>query len=225
MTDIHGYEGRLRSVEKLIDRENPISHRNAELLKSFEKQLLLEGLSVGRVVKYLHHLRVVAEMLRKDFDEATRADIEEIIGRIERNSRYSPFTKKDFKVAIKRLYKWLKGGNEDYPEEVKWIKTTLKAKDRLLPEELLTEDEVMRLVGACDNPRDRAFVMSLYESGARIGELGSLRIRDVVFLNSTSATRILYEPRILLQGKSLLCSPLFDFLQYFRNHLGDSFSH
>ncbi|MEM2960958.1 MAG: site-specific integrase, partial [Candidatus Bathyarchaeia archaeon] len=31
------------------------------------------------------------------------------------------------------------------------------------------------------NPRDKAFIMALYESGARIGELGSMLIRDVRF--------------------------------------------
>ncbi len=95
-----------------------------------------------------------------------------MVYRIER-SDYSPWTKHDYKVALKRFYRWLKDGGEEYPEEVKWIRTTLTARDELLPEELLMEEEVMRLVDACDNPRDKAFIMTLYESGARIGELGS----------------------------------------------------
>ncbi len=77
---------------------------------------------------------------------------------------------------------------------MKWIKTTLKAKDELLPEELLTEEEVMKLVEAYNSPRDKAFVISLYESGARIGELVSLRIRDVSFEESYT--------RLMLNGKT-----------------------
>jgi integrase len=87
----------------------------------------------------------------------------------------------DYRVIVKRFYKWLKGNDEEYPEEVRWIKTTLREKDRVLPQDLLTEDEIKRLVDAADNPRDRAFIMTLYESGGRVGEVGSMRIRDVAF--------------------------------------------
>jgi site-specific recombinase XerD len=191
--DIHGYEGRLRAVERRLWEGNPLSERDAEVLRMFERQLLSEGLSAGRVAKYLHHLKVVAEMLGKPFEEATREDIEEVVRRIEA-SDYSPFTKKDFKVALKRLYKWLKGGNEEYPPEVRWIKTTLRARDELLPEDLLTEEEVIKLVEAAVSPRDKAFIITLYESGARIGELGSMRLRDVRFEENYA--------RLMLRGKT-----------------------
>ncbi|MBS7612227.1 tyrosine-type recombinase/integrase [Candidatus Bathyarchaeota archaeon] len=176
--DIHDYEGRLRLAEKAI--HNPLPKRSRELLEEYEKQLLSEGLSAVRVAKYLYILRRIADMLDKPFEEATVEDIKDLVYRIERGD-YSPWTKHDYKVALKRFYKWLKGNNEEYPPEVKWIKTTLKARDELLPEDLLTEEDVMRLVNAVDSPRDKAFIITLYESGARIGELGSMRMRDVKF--------------------------------------------
>jgi len=83
-------------------------------------------------------------MLGKNFDEVNKTDIEQLVNRLER-STYSAWTKHDYKVAIKRFYKWLNGG-EDYPATVKWIKTTLKRKDVLLPKNMLTEDEVKQLV-------------------------------------------------------------------------------
>jgi len=127
------------------------------------------------------------------FDAATKSDIEDLVFKIER-SDYSPWTKRDYKVVLKRFYRWLKGNDEEYPEEIKWIKTTLKAKDELLPEDLLTEDEVMKLVEACSNPRDKAFIITLYESDARIGEVGSMRMRDVSFEGSYA--------RLMLKGKT-----------------------
>ena len=42
----------------------------------------------------------------------------------------------------------------------------------------------MRLSEAANNLRDRAFVLLLYESGARIGEVMSIHIKDVVFEQS-----------------------------------------
>ncbi|MEM2751143.1 MAG: tyrosine-type recombinase/integrase, partial [Nitrososphaerales archaeon] len=115
-----------------------------------------------------------------------------MVYKIERKD-YSPFTKHDYKVVLKKFYKWLCGG-EEYPEQVKWIKTTLKMKDELLPEDLLTEDEVMKLVDKADSLRDKAFIITLYESGARIGELDSLRIKDVVFEENYA--------RLMLEGKT-----------------------
>jgi integrase len=61
-------------------------------------------------------------------------------------------------------------------------KNHAKDKDKPLPSELPTEEEIQKLVEACDNPRDRTFIMTLYESGGRIGEIGSLRIKDVEFM-------------------------------------------
>jgi site-specific recombinase XerD/ribosomal protein L40E len=189
--DIHNFRGRLEAAERRL--HNPLSERNRELILEFERKLLSEGLTGVRVEKYVEKLRKIGEALGKDFDKVTKKDVEDFIYKIER-SDYSPWTKHDYKVILKRFYKWLKGKGEEYPEEVKWIKTTLKAKDELLPEDLLTEDEVTRLVEACSNPRDKAFVITLYESGARIGEVGSMRIRDVSFEESYA--------RLMLRGKT-----------------------
>jgi len=176
--DIHDFRGRLEKCERRL--HNPISDRNRELIGAFEKKLFSEGLSAARVEKYLDKLKIIAERLGKDLDEVRREDLEGFIYCLER-SDYSPFTKKDFKLVLKRFYRWLKGGDEVYPEEVAWIKTTLKARDEVLPEDLLTEEEVMKLVNSCDSIRDKAFIITLYESGARVGELGGMRVRDVVF--------------------------------------------
>ena len=65
-------------------------------------------------------------------------------------------------------------------ETVNWIKTR-KPRNRTLPEEALSEDDVKRLAGAAYTTRDRAFILMLYESGARIGELLPLKIKHLSF--------------------------------------------
>jgi site-specific recombinase XerD/ribosomal protein L40E len=189
--DIHNYLGRLVAAERRL--HNPLSERNRELILEFEKKLVSKGLSTPRIEKYVETLTKIGEILGKDFDAATKRDIEDLVFKIERSDR-SPWTKHTYKVILKRFYRWLKGGDEEYPEEVRWIKTTFKARDELLPEDLLTEEDVMRLVEACSNPRDKAFIITLYESGARIGEVGSMRIRDVSFEESYA--------RLMLKGKT-----------------------
>ena len=49
-----------------------------------------------------------------------------------------------------------------------------------LPEELLTEEDIVNLIGACKSQRDKAIIALLYDTGMRVGELLNLRIRDVV---------------------------------------------
>jgi site-specific recombinase XerD len=63
------------------------------------------------------------------------------------------------------------------------MKTNNK-KHRGLPNEILTEDEVQSLIGACSHQsstgiRNRALITILYRGGLRIGEALGLYIRDV----------------------------------------------
>ena len=179
--DIYNYAHLLDRAVMAVS--NPVSTRNTETILEFEKYCFAEGLSKPRVIKYMRTLKMIAEFLEKNFDEATRKDIETVLYKVE-TSEYSPWTKRDYKVTLKKFYQWLRGCDKnahEYPDEVKWMKTTIKDKDLLLPDQLLTEDELMKLVNAAENPRDKAFIITLYESGARIGELGSLRIRDLSF--------------------------------------------
>jgi site-specific recombinase XerD len=177
--DIHDFDQRLAAAQRAVSTGNPVSKRNSEFIAKFGEHCVSTGLGKARITKYTLHLKGLAERLGKDFDAAGKEDIERVVGGIEREP-YSPWTKIDYKVTLKKFYRWLRGG-EEYPPEVKWLKTTLKQKDTMLPEDLLTEEEVLRLVEATTNTRDRAFIITLYESGARIGEIGSMRVRDVVF--------------------------------------------
>ena len=71
---------------------------------------------------------------------------------------------------------------DDYPPEVKWIKLgAAKSRARKLPEDMITQEEVLRLINAAKVSRDRAFVSTLYESGCRLGELLPLKIGQLQF--------------------------------------------
>jgi site-specific recombinase XerD len=117
-------------------------------------------------------------MLNKDFDIATRSDVEALVMAIQR-SDYAEWTKHDLKLTIKKFYRWLRGNGQD-PPETAWIKLTMRSCNRKLPDELLTQEDVSNLISACQNPRDRAFIAFLYETGCRIGEAASVMIRHVL---------------------------------------------
>lgn len=83
---------------------------------------------------------------------------------------------------LKCSYKWL-FDTEEYTECVKWLKTTVdKIKlERPSPDDLITEEEVLRIINSAEFPRDKAFISLLYESGCRVREMGSLQIKNVSF--------------------------------------------
>ena len=92
-------------------------------------------------------------------------------------------TKHDYKVAVRKYFQWLRGYDEEtgeFPDEVRWIKPENK-KTRLLPEALITGEELNKLAQAAENLRDAAFVLLDYESGGRIGEILSCLIKHVTF--------------------------------------------
>ncbi len=152
-----------------------------DIIKLVE-HLQTRDISKLRAAKYIYHLLVLARIAGRPLRELAKEDIEKLVGWIKA-SNYAEETKHGYKVALKKFYQWLKGCNEDeheYPQEVRWIKTTIK-KRRLLPEALLTTEELKTLIEATENPRDRALILTHYESGCRIGETLSLKILNVQF--------------------------------------------
>ena len=184
MIDIHN---RKRQLERCLERleKPPISHNNALILK-FKDDCCAEGLSEGRIVRCIDHLTRLSEFLGKDFDEANKEDIKKLVSKVETaksrsgNKELSVHTKHAIKIVLKKFYKWLKGTDE-YPEEVKWFKCNIKNNNHKIPSDMLTEEDIKALINAALNPRDKAFISTLYESGCRISELMNLRIKDIKF--------------------------------------------
>jgi integrase len=72
-------------------------------------------------------------------------------------------------------------GKGEYPDCVKWITTTIKNNRKKKPEDLLNAEDVKKLANHSNNLRDRALILTLYESAARIGELQGVRVKHVDF--------------------------------------------
>ncbi len=178
---LYGYTGRLQDALSTLERAKDVSKKNKATILRFADFCTAEGLSLPRTIKYIFTLRTLAQLLEKDFDAADKDDIMALMGRIERHPKgYSEWTKKDFRVCVKKFYKWLRGTGDDFPPEVRWIKTSIRHDRKRLPEDLLTEEDIKRLVDTASTQRDKAIIFTLYESGARIGELAEAKIRHFV---------------------------------------------
>jgi integrase len=181
--DIHQTTKKLESAIKCIEKDGRIIEKNKSLILKFKDKAISFGLSMHRVLFYVIRLTVLARSIPKGFDEMTMEDMERTVSWIE-TSEYESWTKHDFKVTLKKFFQWLRNYewySKEYPPEVRWIKTTLKSNKRKLPEDILTKEEVRSLIQTASNPRDKAFISVLYESGCRIGEIMNIKRKNVSF--------------------------------------------
>ncbi|MBU7037636.1 MAG: tyrosine-type recombinase/integrase [Theionarchaea archaeon] len=179
---LYDYNYRLASVEKRVkglkERDNP------ELILKFLEKLFSEGISRPRVVKYADHLKKMSERMGKSFLEVDEEDITRFLSNLEK-SDFSEHTKKDYRVVLRRFFRYL--GRD---ELVKDVSIALRKRRTKLPGEILTKSEIENLIEAADHPRNKAMIGLLYEGGLRIGELASLKMKSVEFDDNGAAIRV-----------------------------------
>lgn len=163
-----------------------VGQDNRKLLEDFEKEKAAVGMSEGARYMYLFCLVKLAKHFKgKCFRELTKKDL------IDFFDKWKEYKSPSLKVSVKAFFKWLNNGV--YPESVSWIKGRGFEKKKL-PEDILTPEEVKLLADSTLNPRDRALILLLYESGCRAGELIGLNLKDIKFDE--------YGAVIILNGKT-----------------------
>jgi site-specific recombinase XerD len=158
-----------RRIQTLKEKDN------ISIILNFLDTLFAEGISKPRVIKYANHLKTMSEKMKKSFLEIEKKDITAFLSTLEQ-SDYAAHTKRDYRIVLKKFFSHLGKGNL-----VKNVKQTIKRHRKKLPEELLTESEVKQMIEATDIIRNKAIIALLYEGGLRIGELASLKMKNVQF--------------------------------------------
>ncbi len=176
--DIYRINRRLDYLIKKFENSS-ILKKNKDIIMKFYDYALSIGLSKLRISTYFSVLPQFSEWLGIPFTEASKENIRALVRKIEQGN-YTEYTKNQYKAVLKRFYKWL-NGDEEYPEKVRWIKTSCSKIKRKLPEDLITKKELEKMIEVADHIRDKALVSLTYESGFRIGEVLTLRIKNIVF--------------------------------------------
>jgi len=186
--NVHNIDRQLQSSLNSLENSN-ISESNKETITKFYRDGASQKLSKERLVKYVRYPRRLAEDLKKDFDKITKDNLKDFLTKIHNKEDYSIWTKHEWEVMIKQFFTWLEYGDDykntarqdGYPDKVKWINCTIKKKDKpqLNKEDIPTPEEVYQLVEVANNPRDKFLISLLFETGARIEELLTLRWKDI----------------------------------------------
>jgi integrase len=108
--------------------------------------------------------------IKPAYRRMTPTKLEQIV--LDAVSELPPSTRNARCGVLKTFLKHIKK-----PELSKCIEL-VKTETKIKIEQLVTPDDVMKMINACMNPRDRALISLIYESGARRGEILRLSLCD-----------------------------------------------
>lgn len=159
-----------REFDKLIARADDSKKR---FYRKYMNSLRIRGVSPHTLKWHMEHLKKLHDLWPCDFDSLTEDDIEDILIKIDERKDLQRASKQNLQTGLKAILKF--AGREDLANSYK----IQKDKSRKLPEDLLTREEIGKLIDACNNLRDKALISLLYESGGRRGELIGMKIKHL----------------------------------------------
>ena len=183
--DIHRLNNRLKNQVKTIQNSSDVSEYNKKQLSKFRQYMESQGLTPGRISRYLSIWRIILEKGDENLklDKAKKEDIIRIVGKINQGKikEMAPGTKKEYKKGIRKFY-------TDYMESIKsgfdgedlcdFFTLTIK-KSYLDPKQIPKPKHIEKMVKQASRTRDKAFIMTLWSTGGRIGEILGLKWKDI----------------------------------------------
>jgi len=193
--------------------------KNRKTILEYINYSIASGKSKSRVEKYLDALVPLSNTIGKSFKKMKKRDLEGYVKDLIERGDYADWTKYTHLVIIKNcFFPWLYGTEKpNYPEVVKWMKPKRPKNNNKLPEDMITEEEAKRMIEAAGNPRDKAFVSFLFESGARIGEVMKMRIKDAQF--NGDVTHVMLDGKTGARRIPIINSGMY-LANWIDNHLG-----
>ena len=150
-----------------------------ELLRYFEIGKLGSNKSKETIVQYERVALQLCDLLDKELNMITTEDINYFLVMYKNIHGVSDYTMEYKRLCLSSIFTYLyknKKINDNPMDRVEPISYTRKVK------ETLTDEEVERLILACDgNRRKIAMVYFFVNTGVRVSELAGLKLRDVDF--------------------------------------------
>lgn len=166
------------TIVSRLDKEElqKLTKWNVDILKKFDeynKRIHVKPITRDCQARILS---AFARDVSKTFNKMTKEDVEGYFDKLT----VKPYTIEHRRLVIVKFFKWLY--KKDEPKVVSGLEPIKNCYDKTIDvSDLWTDEDIKQLVQACDNSRDKAFIMTLYDSGARIGELRAMNIGDVHF--------------------------------------------
>ena len=181
---IYHFENRIENQKKRLAEESP---GNRNLIERFIRdQQIKSEVSPARINSLYSQMRFISRIMKDNLENPSEDDIKNLVEKInnhkvERGKQLtdaSDVTKRNIKATARQFYRWL---NDDTPPKfLRLIKINEKL-SRQVEKEIISPETHQKLIGACENARDKAILSLLYDSGVRAGELLNRKIKDLEF--------------------------------------------
>lgn len=174
--DIHNFEQRYFTWLKKLE-SGSISEKSKVLIKDFIRYKKGSGKKYSTLANTVGIAIQLVKRTGKDVDELTERDFYDLTDQLEQEHKDDY----NYRKFIKSFFRWK---TEDDPP--KWVKNIkmVKKDTPVQPSDILTRDEIDKLLAACTNIMDKALIAILIDSAMRIGAAGTLRIKNVTILKS-----------------------------------------
>ena len=193
-----------RDLDRNIDKNPDCTEADKRIIREYiADKKRVDHIADNGAVNTVSYLLMIKRFMRTPYEDASINDILDGIealrhGKTKPQSNrpakpYSPSTIKEAVIVLKAFLYWLVDEDADPQHKhhssitesrIRKKIITPKGKDAtevIRKEDVLREEEILKMVRTADCQRSRAMVFLTYESGARIGEIGSLRWRDLIF--------------------------------------------
>jgi integrase/recombinase XerD len=175
-----------------MEKNKKFNKASVRLVLEYLKSKQSEGIGTGR----LRRIADVADHLLKtfhfDFSKLNQRQLEEMAIWMNCNQEWKPWTIYTYIAVLKNFADWL---NDRYALNLSLKRVRAPSvKNSLMPDHLLTEEDLNKILNATDNLQVKLLIGMLYESGARISEILTLRIQNISWSG--------YGAKISVKGKT-----------------------
>jgi integrase/recombinase XerD len=149
-----------------------------EILNKLKNELKIRGFSPLTVRNYSFFVKKFLEKIDKNVEELNEDDAKAYLGEM-----FDSKSKNTIMLAAASLkFFYVETLGKDFTN------VRIPKKDRKLPE-VLTKEEVRRLIDSADNIKSRLIISMLYSSGLRVSELVNLKVEDLDLKEKTGWVR------------------------------------
>jgi integrase len=160
-------------LQELVDH-NRLDLVNKIYLEKYLRYLKLKNLKQSSIKSKIERICLFLKYIRfKDLASITKEELEDFILK-RRDEKISEYTIHGERLELKIFYDWF------IPENQLFDKLK-KPKSELPVEQLLTREDIAKMVKVAGNQRDRALLMVLWDSGCRINEILSRNLGQIEF--------------------------------------------
>lgn len=209
-----------------INLKKELSKPQREVLKKWVQHRSLNGLKIGATQNRLYFFRKFGVFIKgKDWKKVTKQDTMNFLDALKKqgSSDASMFV---YKCYLGGFYHWLyEMPTGEYPKCVGWMDIKGEAKRRKSkrtvpyseqPNKWITDKEFMKLIKHVD-PRSKALLWLMWDTGARINELLGLKIKDILIYNNTEGDIIIKDGKTG-DRKIMICKSVLPVKQWIQNH-------